>query len=566
MKFGGSIASQKQQDLFLNYVKSFFGFGDHPDIITIVLPKVEQKRVPSLICNNYPMYSYEISPDDVFTALRVYSMLVLLYGDRVQVVSSKEQNIKPLGHLILIGSPVTNPFSFDVLKDQYYSFGNGKEDHDILAQDGNRYFVRLDSDDDSIPLSKKNLIKDYSLITKRSMHGIVEVVLAGCRAYGQMAFWNILKNMDFYEKVLPDAEGKDFQILVEVDVEGRACKTWRILKTHLGQAVGIPKQSPLPLKTFTWLHLSDLHFRENDFNSNIVLKELLQDVVYLSHQKNLKPDFIVVTGDITFSNKPAEYEQAGIFFDRLLKGVRLSKKRLFIVPGNHDVDRNATISEILAGSNRDNVNQILASKEIRHLFFKRLHNYAEFLNKYFGTMLKFDDDNYFYVKPLTIGGKKLAIMGLNSVWSCVSDKRERILIGELQVRKALEQAKRADICIALVHHPFSCLKDFDRNDSYELLSNCCDFILHGHLHEAKVQQIKSSGTGAIIIGAGTSYGGREYPNTYNFVQLNTEPGKVILRRYSDATTGFWAKDTLTYRGAKEDGMIPFNYGVDRTQC
>lgn len=142
MKFD-SIVSQKQQDLFLNYVKRFFGFGDHPDIITIVLPKVEQTRVPSLICHNYPMYSYEISPDDVYTALRVYSMLVLLYGDRVQVVSSKEQTIKPLGHLILIGSPVTNPFSSDVLKDRYYFFGSGKEDHDIFAQDGKRYFVSL---------------------------------------------------------------------------------------------------------------------------------------------------------------------------------------------------------------------------------------------------------------------------------------------------------------------------------------------------------------------------------------------------------------------------------------
>lgn len=420
--------------------------------------------------------------------------------------------------------------------------------------------------DDSIPLSKRNLIKDYSLITKRSRHGIVEVVLAGCRAYGQMALWDILKNMDFYEKVLPAVEGKDFQIVVEVDVEGRTCKTWRILKTHLSQAVGIPPQPPLPLKTLTWLHLSDLHFRENDFNSNIVLKGLLQDVVYLSNQNNLKPDFIVVTGDITFSNKPAEYKQAGIFFDRLLKEVRLSKKRLFVVPGNHDVDRNATISETLATNNRDKVNQILATKDIRHLVFQRLHNYADFINTYFGTKLKFDDDNYFYVKQLTICGKKLAITGLNSVWSCVSDKRERILIGELQVRQALEQVKRADICIALVHHPFSCLKDFDQNDSYGLLSDCYDFILHGHLHEAKVQQIKPSGTGAIIIGAGTSYGGREYPNTYNFVQLNTEPGKVILRRYSDASPGFWAKDTLTYKIAKDDGMIPFNYGVDRTQC
>jgi len=58
-------ALHDQQDKFLDYVKHFFGFGEQPDIITIVLPRVERTKLASLQCRNYPLFPYEMSPDDV---------------------------------------------------------------------------------------------------------------------------------------------------------------------------------------------------------------------------------------------------------------------------------------------------------------------------------------------------------------------------------------------------------------------------------------------------------------------------------------------------------------------
>lgn len=207
--------------------KRFLGFGESPDNIKIILPQVEQNRIPSLKCNNYPKYSYAISPDDAFTALRVYSKLVLLYGNKVQVESSKECNMKTSGNLILIGSPVTNPLSSNVLKDQNYYFGSGENDHDILSHKGKKiYTVKFDRKSKS---KERNIIRDYSMITKRSREGRVEIVLAGCRAYGQLALWDILESMDFYEQICHKMDEQDFQILIEVNVIGRTCKDWRIL-------------------------------------------------------------------------------------------------------------------------------------------------------------------------------------------------------------------------------------------------------------------------------------------------------------------------------------------------
>ena len=52
-----------------------------------MLPSVERTRLVSLVCKNYPLFPYEVSPDDFFATLRLYSLLVSLYGDSVvQVV------------------------------------------------------------------------------------------------------------------------------------------------------------------------------------------------------------------------------------------------------------------------------------------------------------------------------------------------------------------------------------------------------------------------------------------------------------------------------------------------
>lgn len=558
------------KEKIFNYVKCFFGLGDYPGIIKIVLPMVEQKRTPSLICNNYPLYSYEIPPDDVFTALRVYSMLVFLYGDRVQIDSCNQLNVKPSGHLIMIGSPVTNHFTSSALENQYFHFGEGKEDHDILGKKGERYSVKLDGNN-RIPNEKRNVIKDYALITKRSHHGKIEVVMAGCRAYGQMALWNILESMDFYEQVLPKIGENDFQIIVEVNVNEPIPNNWKILKIEVFEHIKNKKSDLIyssQHKPITWLHLSDLHFdskRKN--NIDIVLERLLDDVKGISKEHDLVFDFIVVTGDLAYSGNKEEYVQAKDFFVKLLNITNLTNNNLFVVPGNHDVDINAVKNDMFirnVGSrlnDNDAINEIFNSKDVWKLNFKKLENYGTFVNILLNSNLIFNEENFFYVKNLQIRDKKIGIMGLNSVWSCGSekDKTDGILIGEQQVRTALNKIQDADICIALLHHPYECIKIFDRLKSYRLLYNKCDFILHGHLHETNIRKIVTPDTqknGVILIDAGSSYTDRSYKNKYNCVQIYPDRCKIILRLYSDQSAPtFWAGDTTTYENGKRDGIV-----------
>jgi 3',5'-cyclic AMP phosphodiesterase CpdA/tetratricopeptide (TPR) repeat protein len=314
------------------------------------------------------------------------------------------------------------------------------------------------------------------------------------------------------------------------------------------------------MSTITWLHLSDLHFREGElhtWNEDVVLRSLLKDVEESIEKDGLRPDFIVVTGDIAFSGKKAEYALARRFFDDLLQTTETSKARLFLVPGNHDVDRSliSSAARFTAANLRDRhtVNQILSHPDDRALMLKRFKGYAAFVNDYLGDFLCFNDDRYFYVRKLDFPRRQIAILGLNSAWLAQGDEdRNRLALSERQVRSALDMAKHADLRLALLHHPFVWLHDFDRGDTEALLSRDCDFVLHGHMHRVGLTWMFTPDGEAMIIAAGASYEKRTFSNAYNIVQLDTaqKRGTIHLRRYSDERGGFWVPDVESYKNVK----------------
>lgn len=276
------------------------------------------------------------------------------------------------------------------------------------------------------------------------------------------------------------------------------------------------------MSSITWLHFSDLHLRiKDDYNSSIVREAFLQDLQNFCLDNGLQLDLIFMTGDIAFSGQPEEYGLASLFFNQLLAMTQTPKDCLFLIPGNHDVSRPditylaANISSLL--NNRDEVNHLLYSRDSSSVS-QRLKNYVQFLRDYFGdsvisTAIK--EEPHYFTRILKRPGKTIAVLGLNSAWLSTSDNdRYNLLIGERQVRDALRKSKEgnADYTIALIHHPFDWLKDFDADDTQALLMTKCQFMLRGHLHQTNIELISSPDGRAMRIAAGALYETREYPN------------------------------------------------------
>jgi len=150
-----------------------------------------------------------------------------------------------------------------------------------------------------------------------------------------------------------------------------------------------------------------------------------------------------------------------------------------------------------------------------------------------------------------VNNSRVAVLALNSAWLAgADDEKGKIVIGERQVREALEDVDSADIVVALLHHPLSYLADFDVPFVRRLLEERCDFILHGHVHDLGVVNVVSPDSEVFYLAAGAIYVSRNETHSYNAVTLDLDRGiaDVLLRRYSDAR-GVWIPDTQLYRAA-----------------
>ena len=107
----------------------------------------------------------------------------------------------------------------------------------------------------------------------------------------------------------------------------------------------------------TWLHVSDFHIRGGDpYDRDLVLRALIQSVKSY-RERGRSPDLIFATGDLAYSGQAKEYEIATRFFDDLLEAASLEKRFLFVVPGNHDVDRDLGVGLLRTLESREDADK-----------------------------------------------------------------------------------------------------------------------------------------------------------------------------------------------------------------
>ena len=92
-------------------------------------------------------------------------------------------------------------------------------------------------------------------------------------------------------------------------------------------------------RDYLWvLHLSDLHISDST-NVAVITQPLIEDLRDRVDGFGLnRLDYLVISGDLSNTAHPDEFEKAFIFTSNIVKTFRLSSQRCLVVPGNHDVD------------------------------------------------------------------------------------------------------------------------------------------------------------------------------------------------------------------------------------
>src|SRR5262249_14108589 len=154
----------------------------------------------------------------------------------------------------------------------------------------------------------------------------------------------------------------------------------------------------------SWLHLSDWHQRGPGFDRVKVRDALLGDIRRRADiGAELRAlDFLVFSGDLAYRGLAEEYHAAREhFLEPVLQAAGVPRERLFLVPGNHDLERE--LLEVLPHDlwrtlrDSDKVHYWLTNERRQQALLQPLGNYTAFVSDYLGWGAG-DEPAYGYVR------------------------------------------------------------------------------------------------------------------------------------------------------------------------
>ena len=283
------------------------------------------------------------------------------------------------------------------------------------------------------------------------------------------------------------------------------------------------------------LHLSDAHFRqERAWDADPVLSSLAQSIGQ-DVGSGLAPDLVIFSGDLAQSGKAEEFALAHHWLEHQLWPVLpggMSRDRLVLVPGNHDVDRSqisrtAKLShkDLLAERTQENVRDVLANDGERSLMHQRLAAYLEFTNKWYGSPQSLP----WGLRSFESSGQRIDVSCLDSAWLCQDNNdRGKLLLGRYQLTQAIATERKADWRIAIMHHPWDYLAEFDAHDARSFVHQHCDLLLRGHLHQTTTERIirPDPTRSCLELAAGSLYAGSKWPNAFQWIELDRAADRI----------------------------------------
>jgi len=306
---------------------------------------------------------------------------------------------------------------------------------------------------------------------------------------------------------------------------------------------------------FGIIQLSDLQFGENHTfgNPSDIAERLLKDVKKMSREHQFTPVYMVLSGDITETGDPEEFQDAANVIEGLVNELKIPNMNILCIPGNHDVSRRLT-QESESGNEQ--------------LKFQPYHRFvSEVTNKSYA----FEKDTYPRItndRPRADAQLKIAgpldfqfeFLLLNSCEKIDRSNKEgyicpRKLSSTLRVGEDEDKLR-----IAILHHPLH--NSF--NDDIKPITNASqvgrilashkyNIVLTGHVHQGYVNVVSFGGQHTIIFASCGSTGinhekridGVQNQYCIHVIDFDRNKLQSIWRAYNPSSNyglGSWVSD------------------------
>jgi predicted MPP superfamily phosphohydrolase len=339
------------------------------------------------------------------------------------------------------------------------------------------------------------------------------------------------------------------------------------------------------------LHVSDLHAVDPAADRHRQRRGLV-----LGHawQENLDTivkdgpiDLVCFTGDLAFSGKDTEYDRLTVFVDALLARTGVPRSRLFVVPGNHDIDRTIAPGAVASlrslnddeklsywmlggraprGVDETHRDEVLERQGAYRRWVGSKLNRPEMLPDTHAAHPRLGYRETIRVRDLPFD---IHVIGLDSAWLAHdnSDARKLLLTRDQVLRlSAGPDGELLDgFRLALIHHPLTELGDGEA--SRRLLAEQIDLLLRGHLHDTELSFWSDTDRALRELAVGSLYGGDQWPNGCHVIDVQLDgagrPRRYDLwfRGWSGRGRGFWADDDRLYKGSRQ-GRLSWSLRVE----
>lgn len=314
------------------------------------------------------------------------------------------------------------------------------------------------------------------------------------------------------------------------------------------------------MSTVKWLHLSDLHLNTPGFGNSFLRDELPKFLI----RKGIVCDYVFCTGDLRDARQGEFPEDNGQFLKDICDAV--GAKDLFIVPGNHDVDR---------GDGQLEKGSLIRHKTVQKIYFsgkgyyrpeagiiepddlRVLNEKQEGFRNYISKILP-AERMALYKDPMrphfNIETEYLNILHVDSTLVyTIEQENNNLIVGLNLLYEAIKTINKNKPTILLTHFAYTMLAQEERKYVRELLfRNGIQLWLAGHEHEHNLQPINylhSLQSGELRL--------EDKCNTSVLVgELDTQSGVGSVKAYAWFKEG-WYQYPAIWHGTGRDDVYPF---------